>query len=183
MLPGMDGLELLRRLRERAPTLPVLMLTARGEETDRVVGLEMGADDYLPKTFSPRELLARLRAVLRRAVPARAPESGGDAEGVVLGPLTVRPAAWQALLDGTPLDLTPIEFKLLEALARAPGRVLSRDALLDAVAGRDYEVFDRSVDMHVSALRRKLGDDPKKPRFIKTVRGAGYTLLPQGGQE
>ncbi|MCZ7586806.1 MAG: response regulator transcription factor [Deltaproteobacteria bacterium] len=174
MLPGMDGLEVLRRLREQS-TIPVLMLTSRGDETDRIVGLEVGADDYLPKTFSSRELLARLRAVTRRSM--RFEKAEPASEELVFTDLRVNLASRTARLGDEPLDLTPVEFGLLARLARSAGRVLSRDQLLDDVLGRDYESFDRSVDVHISSLRRKLRDDPKAPRFIKTVRSAGYLFL------
>ena len=178
MLPGMDGFEVLRALR-RESDVPVLMLTARGEETDRIVGLEMGADDYLPKTFSTRELLARLRAVTRRSIrPGPGPENEIE-RPVVAGALRLDLASRSAYLSDVPLQLTPVEYDLLTCLARATGRVLSRDQLLDHVAGRDYEVFDRSIDVHISSLRRKLGDDPRTPRFIKTVRSVGYMFLDQ----
>jgi len=176
MLPGMDGFEVLKQLR-RTSNVPVLMLTARGEESDRIVGLEIGADDYLPKTFSTRELLARLRAVTRRtSLPPNATDGDGERE-IVVGPLRVNPATRTAVLGDQPLVLTPVEFDLLAALARARGRVKSREQLLDDVAGRNYDVFDRSIDVHISALRRKLGDDPRAPRFIRTVRAAGYLLI------
>jgi DNA-binding response OmpR family regulator len=177
MLPSLDGFEVLRRIR-RAGDLPVLMLTARGDETDRIVGLEVGADDYLPKTFSPRELLARLRAVLRRTAvrAASAPGLPPPAEFVV-GQLRVRPEARLALLDDQPLVLTPVEFDLLACLIRATGRVRSREALLDEIRDRHYDVFDRSIDVHISALRKKLGDDARQPRFIRTLRSAGYMLV------
>ena len=173
MLPGLDGFEVLRRIR-RASNIPVLMLTARGDETDRIVGLEVGADDYLPKTFSTRELLARLRAVLRRT--SRAPGEAAPAAEIVVGPLRVQPEARLALLSDQPLTLTPVEFDLLASLAKARGRVRTREALLDEIRDRNYEVFDRSIDVHISALRKKLGDDAKNPRFIRTLRSAGYML-------
>lgn len=183
MLPGIDGYEALKRIR-RASQTPVLMLTARGEESDRIVGLEMGADDYLPKTFSSRELLARLRAVTRRggrAAPVPVPVEEGEAD-LLVGPLRVCPASRTALLRDEPLTLTPVEFDLLVSLARARGRVKTRERLLEEIRDRDYEVFDRSIDVHISALRRKLGDDPKAPRFIRTVRAAGYLLInPEAG--
>jgi DNA-binding response OmpR family regulator len=171
----MDGFEVLKRLRRSSDT-PVLMLTARGEEPDRIVGLEIGADDYLPKTFSTRELLARLRAVTRRATRATAaqPESGPD---IVVGMLRINTASRVALLDDQPLTLTPVEFDLLAALARARGRVKSREQLLEEIRDRNYDVFDRSIDVHISTLRRKLGDDAKEPRFIRTVRSAGYMFI------
>jgi DNA-binding response OmpR family regulator len=175
MLPGLDGFEVLRRIRAQSH-VPVLMLTARGEETDRIVGLEMGADDYLPKTFSSRELLARIRAVARR--------SGRQANGVaapggelVVGPLRLNPAARLALLDDQPIKLTALEFNLLESLARARGRVKSREHLIDLLGDRHYDGLDRSIDVHIWSLRRKLGDDPKNPRFIRTVRAVGYMLI------
>ena len=176
MLPGCDGFEVLRRIRKLS-AVPVLMLTARGEEADRIVGLELGADDYLPKTFSTRELLARLRAVTRRTTqvsPSATPEAD---EEVVTGDLRINPAARTAALGRQVLTLTPVEFDLLLSLARAPGRVKSREQLLDEIRNRNYEVFDRSIDVHISGLRKKLGDDPKEPRFIRTVRSAGYMLI------
>jgi two-component system response regulator CpxR len=174
MMPKMDGFEVLKRLR-RESDVPVLMLTARGEETDRIVGLEMGADDYLPKTFSSRELLARLRAVTRRYINSEHRTVISEkAALLVSGDLTINSSARTAHLGTKSLSLTPIEFDLLLSLARSAGRVLSRDQLLDAVAGRSYEVFDRSVDVHISSLRRKLGENPRHPKFIQTVRSAGY---------
>lgn len=176
MLPGMDGFEVLKQLRRRS-AVPVLMLTARGEEADRIVGLEVGADDYLPKTFSTRELLARLRAVTRRAAQAMLHADPPPAREIVAGRLRINTDSRVALLDDQPLTLTPVEFELLASLARARGRVKSREQLLEDVRERNYEVFDRSIDVHVSALRRKLGDDPREPRFIRTVRAAGYMLI------
>ena len=187
MLPGIDGFEVLRRLR-RTSSVPVLMLTALGDESDRIVGLELGADDYLPKTFSTRELLARLRAVTRRAKVGQGeqtrtgPPPQGLTEEIAVSDLTIDVGARAATQAGATLSLTPLEFDLLASLARAAGRVLSRDQLLDEISGRDYEVFDRSIDVHVSALRRKLGDDPKNPRYIRTVRSAGYLLMRTPGE-
>jgi DNA-binding response OmpR family regulator len=176
MLPGMDGFEVLKHLR-RTSDVPVLMLTSRGEEPDRIVGLEIGADDYLPKTFSTRELLARLRAVTRRATRA-APGTQPDGEPeIVVGKLRVNPASRVALLDDELLALTPVEFDLLAALARARGRVKSREQLLEEIRDRNYDVFDRSIDVHISTLRRKLRDDAKEPRYIRTLRSAGYMLI------
>jgi DNA-binding response OmpR family regulator len=175
MLPGLDGFEVLRQLR-RTSAVPVLMLTALGDESDRIVGLELGADDYLPKTFSTRELLARLRAVTRRSTLAAREAAATDrtvGETIVVDDLRLDAGARSATQGGQPLTLTAVEFDLLWCLARAAGRVLSRDQLLDAISGRDYEVFDRSVDVHISTLRRKLSDDP---RYIRTVRSAGYML-------
>ncbi len=176
MLPGMDGFEVLKKLRH-ASDVPVLMLTGRGEESDRIVGLEIGADDYLPKTFSTRELLARLRAVMRRAT-TRPNSSAEDApEEFVVGQLRVSPSSRVALLNDQPMTLTPVEFDLLACLAKSKGRVKTREQLLDAISDRNFDVFDRSIDVHISALRKKLGDDPKEPRFIKTLRVAGYLMI------
>lgn len=174
MMPGMDGFEVLKRLREQSD-IPVLMLTARGEETDRIVGLEMGADDYLPKTFSSRELLARLRAVTRRHyISERRGLSTAPDRVLVFGNLEIEQSSRTVRLDSKTLNLTPIEYDLLATLAGSAGRVLTRDQLLDAVSGRNYEVYDRSVDVHISSLRRKLGEDPRNSRFIQTVRAVGY---------
>ncbi len=177
MLPGMDGFEVLKKIRAKSH-VPVLMLTARGDEMDRIVGLEVGADDYLPKTFSTRELLARLRAVLRRsAVSATAsPASDAPPTEVVVGELRINLDARAAALGDTALMLTPVEFDLLASLAKAKGRVKSREALLDECRDRNYDVFDRSIDVHISSLRKKLGDDAKEPRFIRTIRSAGYMM-------
>lgn len=182
MMPGMDGFEVLRQLR-RTSDIPVLMLTALGEETDRIVGLEMGADDYVPKTFSTRELLARLRAVIRRYVKSerhRMRSLTGDA--LTVGSLRISLSSRTVQLGGKDVGLTAFEFDLLLSLARSAGRILTRDQLLNAVAGREYEVFDRSVDVHISSLRKKLGDDPRNPIFIRTIRSAGYMLQAPGGQ-
>ncbi len=176
MLPGLDGFEVLKQIRRASP-VPVLMLTARGDEPDRIVGLEIGADDYLPKTASPRELLARLRAVTRRTTARPAHGTGESEPDVVAGTLRLNPGTRVALLADQPLSLTAVEFDLLVALARTPGRVRSREQLLEEVRDRDYEVFDRSIDVHISSLRKKLGDDPKAPRFIETVRSVGYRML------
>jgi DNA-binding response OmpR family regulator len=178
MLPGLDGFEVLKRIRTRSQ-VPVLMLTARGDETDRIVGLEVGADDYLPKTFSTRELLARLRAVLRRS---RTPGNGdtrapAPPAELVVGALRLNVDARSAVLDAQPLALTPVEFDLLASLARARGRVKTREALLDEIRDRNYDVFDRSIDVHISSLRKKLADDAKEPRYIRTVRSAGYMMV------
>ncbi len=177
MMPQMDGFEVLKRLR-RESDIPVLMLPARGEQPDRIVGLEMGADDYLPKTFSSRELLARLRAVPRRyQVSERNAETAVKDQELVFGELHIDINARTVRLNEKVLNLTPIEYDLLASLAGAAGRVLTRDQLLDAVAGRSYEVFDRSIDVHISSLRRKLGEDPRNPRFIRTVRAVGYLFI------
>jgi DNA-binding response OmpR family regulator len=168
MMPGMDGLDVLRRLRERS-AIPVVMLTARGDETDRVVGLELGADDYLAKPVYPRELLARIRAVLRRVAP-RAPD-----RTIVLGDLELDPAGREARIGQTTLDLTAVEFDLLLALGERAGRVVSRDALWEAAGRGDTIVSARTVDVHISRLRAKLGDEARKR--LKTVRGSGYVLV------
>ena len=179
LLPGMDGFEVLRLLRAKS-NVPVLMLTGRGEEPDRIVGLELGADDYLPKTFSTRELLARLRAVIRRSA-INAESNGAKARPVVVGALQLDPDSRSATLDGEPLSLTAVEFDLLLSLASAAGRVKTREQLLLEAADRDFDVFDRSVDVHISSLRKKLRDDPREPRFIVTVRSAGYMMRKPGG--
>ena len=174
MLPEMDGFEVCRRIRADPDLseLPVLMLTARGELTDRVVGLELGADDYLPKPFEPRELLARVKALLRRAAPVNA-----QAEEVLrFGRLEVDLAARVARLDGRPCDLTSHQFELLVVLAQSPGRVLSRDQIMDSLKGHPMEAFDRSIDVHISRIRALIEDDPKEPRRVLTVRGAGYVF-------
>lgn len=181
MLPGLDGFEVLKQIRKTSD-VPVLMLTARGDEADRIVGLEIGADDYLPKTFSTRELLARLRAVTRRSARRAATNDAPESE-IVVGNLRLRVESRSAALADQRLDLTPVEFDLLLSLARARGRVKSRDQLLEEVRARDYEVFDRSIDVHISSLRKKLGDDPKEPRFIRTVRAAGYLLIDPAREE
>jgi two-component system phosphate regulon response regulator OmpR len=168
MLPGMDGFELCRVIR-RTSAVPVIMLTARGDVTDRVVGLELGADDYVPKPFEPRELVARIQAVLRRG------RSGGEVWS--FGALLVDAERRSAYLDGRPLPLTTAEFDLLELLIRSRGRVLTRASILDGVRGESWDAFDRSIDVLVSRLRQKLQDDPRQPRYVRTVRGAGYAFV------
>jgi DNA-binding response OmpR family regulator len=169
MLPDIDGLEVCRRIRARSQT-PILMLTARGDAMDRVVGLEIGADDYLPKPFEPREMLARLRAILRRR--SREPA----AEVLRFGRLEVDIGARQARLDGEPCDLTDYQFSMLLVLARHPGRVMSRDAIMELMRNERLEAFDRSIDVHISRIRAAIEDDAKKPRRIITVRGSGYVF-------
>ena len=178
MLPGMDGFEVLKQIRKTS-AVPVLMLTARGDEADRIVGLEIGADDYLPKTFSTRELLARLRAVTRRSLHTATskPSADGREPEIVVGKLHVDPNTRTAVFDDQPLTLTPVEYDLLASLARARGRVKTREQLLDECRDRNYDVFDRSIDVHISSLRKKLGDDAKEPRYIRTVRSAGYMMV------
>jgi two-component system OmpR family response regulator len=175
MLPEKPGLDVCREIRARSD-VPVIVLTARGEEADRVMGLEMGADDYVAKPFSPRELLARIRAVVRRARG----RAGPSQEVVRVGRLVIDPGAYRATYGGSVLPLTSYEFALLKALAERAGRVLSREQLMEIAKGSAEESFDRSIDVHVSRLRQKLGDDPKRPRLIKTVRGAGYVLAGEG---
>jgi DNA-binding response OmpR family regulator len=175
MLPGKDGLTVCRELRARTD-VPIIVLTARGEEADRVLGLELGADDYLAKPFSARELLARIRAQVRRARG----QAGPPVQAVRVGALFLDPGARRATLDGRDLALTGYEFDLLRALAERAGRVLSREQLMELARGSAEEAFDRSIDVHVSHLRGKLGDDPKRPRWLKTVRGAGYVLAAEG---
>src|SRR5205809_4339126 len=172
MLPDMDGLDVCRRIRMRG-SVPILMLTARGDAMDRVVGLEMGADDYLPKPFEPRELLARLRAILRRR------QSGRASDVLRFGRLEIDRDARTVRVDGVERSLTGYQFTLLVALAEKAGRVLSRDTLMDLVRGEALEAFDRSIDVHVSRIRAAIEDDPKRPRRILTVRGAGYVFAKQ----
>jgi two-component system response regulator CpxR len=174
MLPGLDGFEILRRLRKDS-RVPVLMLTARGEDVDRIIGLELGADDYLPKPFNPRELAARVRAILRRYEPSTAPASRTEVNGVVLDPATRK-----VTVDGRAVDLTTFEFDILEQLMRAAGRVLSRDDLMESLYNRQATAFDRSIDMHISHLRRKL--ETNRP-FIKTIRSIGYQFLREPDEE
>jgi DNA-binding response OmpR family regulator len=172
MLPDLDGLEVCRQVRARSD-LPVLMLTARGDAMDRVVGLEVGADDYLPKPFEPRELLARLRAILRRRQP------GGPQNLLRFGRLEIDRDARVVRVDGAERSLTAHQFTLLVALAEKAGRVLSREALMDLVKGEALETFDRSIDVHISRNRAAIEDDPRRPRRILTVRGAGYVFARQ----
>ncbi|MBH24195.1 MAG: DNA-binding response regulator [Myxococcales bacterium] len=170
MMPGMDGLEVLRRVRSQRSPLPVIMLTARGDDTDRIVGLELGADDYVPKPFNPRELLARLRAVLCRSGP------GIVSERIEVQNLEIDLGTREVTRDGDEVTLTGLEFDILVALARRAGRVVTRDGLLAAAGRDDVFVGDRTVDVHISHLRQKLADDPRSPTLIKTVRGAGYMM-------
>jgi DNA-binding response OmpR family regulator len=176
MLPGMSGFDVLRRLRATS-RIPVLLLTARGEDVDRIVGLEIGADDYLPKPFNPRELVARIRAILRRA--AADPKSLGapqPPEIIRVGDIELDPATRTVRHAGDPVELTSVEFNLLEVLLREAGRVVTREQLVSAVLSRKFSPFDRSIDMHVSKVRKKLGDTNGEEEHIKTVRGVGYIL-------
>ncbi len=169
-LPGIDGLEVARILRRERNT-PIIMLTARIEDTDKIVGLELGADDYVTKPFNPRELVARVRAVLRRSSAAPATPETLRAGGLVLDI-----GGHQATLDGRPLDLTPTEFELLTVFLQNPGRAFTRLELLDRVQGEAYEGYERTIDAHIKNLRAKLGDNPRQPRYIQTVFGVGYKL-------
>ena len=182
MLPGEDGLSLARELR-KSSEVPILMVSARGEEIDRVVGLEVGADDYLPKPFSPRELLARLRALLRRARPAAltsAPAGPPAATLPAFGPYTLDSAAWRLMRGDTEVPISTAEFQLLQVFVAHPNRVLSRDDLIERLKGYERSAFDRSIDVRVTRLRRRIEADPAHPAYIRTVRGEGYLFNPQG---
>ena len=172
MLPGIDGFEVLRRIRGASP-VSVLLLTARGEDVDRIVGLEIGADDYLSKPFNPRELLARMRAILRRSAT---PVPSQEQSALKVETLELNPSARTVTLDGKKIDLTDVEFALLEALMRAAGKMVSREDLSEKVLGRKFHPFDRSLDMHVSRLRRKLTESGAPEDQVKTIRGTGYQL-------
>lgn len=171
MLPGIDGLQVCRELRSFSK-VPVIMLTARGEDTDRIVGLELGADDYLPKPFNPRELLARVQAVLRRAESTASPTTATLMAGRVRMDVDRRVVT----LDGDAIDLTTTEFEILRTLLANAGRVIPRERLMELARGEDFAAFERSVDVHISHIRKKLGDDSKNPVFVKTVRGVGYVI-------
>jgi DNA-binding response OmpR family regulator len=176
MLPGMNGFDVLRRIRNTS-RIPVLLLTARGEDVDRIVGLEIGADDYLPKPFNPRELVARIRAILRRTQAAEKTGEGIDdqiPDVVHVGDIELDPATRIVRQNGKPIELTSVEFNLLHVLLREAGRVVTREHLVDAVLSRKFSPFDRSIDMHVSKVRKKLGDSDNGSDHIKTVRGVGY---------
>ncbi len=173
MMPGKDGFEVCREIRAES-AVPVIMLTARGDELDRIVGLELGADDDLPQPFNPRELLARIRAVLRRRAPATA-----DSEVISAAGVRLDPERREVRVDGQPVELTTTEFEILRVLVASAGRVVPRERLMEMARGPDWAAFERSVDVHVSHLRRKLGDDSRSPRRIKTVRGVGY-MVPSG---
>lgn len=172
MLPGMNGLDVCRELRTRRD-VPLIMLTARGEEADRVMGLELGADDYVTKPFSSRELLARIRAQARR----QRGQAGPATKTLHVGPFTIDPQRFEATMEGRDLALTPYEFALLRVLVERAGTVLNREQLMDLARGNAEDAFDRSIDVHISKLRNKLGDDSRNPRFLKTVRGVGYMLV------
>ena len=180
MLPGLSGFDVLRRIRARS-MVPVIMLTARGEDVDRIVGLELGADDYLPKPFNPRELLARIHAVLRRRGPEEAP--GGPAQEpqtVNFGDFVLDLSTRQLTRNGEPVSITTGEFAVMKAFARHPRVPLSREKLMEMARGREYEAFDRSLDVQISRLRKLIEADPSKPKFIQTVWGLGYVFIPEG---
>ena len=186
MLPELDGRAVIRAVRrdEEAGATPILVLSARGTTIDRIAGLEDGADDYLPKPFSPAELVVRVRAILRRANPPADPAStaGARTGRIAHNDLVLDPERHEVTVAGSMVQLTHVEFRLLQALLEADGRVLSRDQLLDAVWGADQsEVLDRTIDVHIRRLRDKLGDDPEAPRYVATVRGAGYRSAPVAG--
>ncbi|AHE97687.1 response regulator [Thioalkalivibrio paradoxus] len=182
MLPGEDGLSLLRRTVSRQ-TLPVIMVSARGEDVDRIVGLEVGADDYIAKPFNPRELLARVRAVLRRHSAGTEDEASADPEGVYrFGPFEMHVASQRLLRNGEEVPLTTGEFTLLRVLTEHPQRVLDRNTLLDLIKGYEHQPFDRSIDVRVARLRRKIEDDASHPRYIRTVWGRGYLFAPDGNE-
>ena len=181
MLPGEDGLAICRRLRAGANALPVIMLTAKGDDVDRILGLEMGADDYLAKPFNPRELVARIHAVLRRQAPAPLPGAPATEHKVLeFGPFELDFSARTLAREGRPLTLTTGEFSLFKVLAEHPREPMSRDKLMDLARGREHESFDRSIDVQVSRLRKLIEDDPKEPRYIQTVWGFGYVFVPDG---
>ncbi|NOY23241.1 MAG: response regulator transcription factor [Acidobacteria bacterium] len=173
MMPEMDGFAVLKEIREKS-NIPVVMLTARGEVMDRVLGLELGADDYLPKPFEPRELVARIRSILKRSGPD---EENSREKIKTNSGLELTPARKEARISNELLDLTTMEYDMLELLVTKKGRILSRDFIMESLKGYEWEVYDRSIDVAISRVRAKLGDDPGSPRFIKTVRGAGYMFI------
>ncbi len=184
MLPGEDGLAICRRLRAGANPVAVIMLTAKGDDVDRILGLEMGADDYLAKPFNPRELVARIHAVLRRQGPQEAPGAPTQEEKVVgFGPFALNLANRSLTRDGQPIALTTGEFALLKALALHPREPMSRDKLMELARGREHESYDRSIDVQVSRLRKLLAEDPQAPRYIQTVWGFGYVFIPDGAPQ
>jgi two-component system phosphate regulon response regulator OmpR len=181
MLPGEDGLAICRRLRAGANSVAVIMLTAKGDDVDRILGLEMGADDYLAKPFNPRELVARIHAVLRRQAPAVTPGAPTQEQKTVeFGPFALHLANRALTREGEPIQLTTGEFALLKALALHPREPMSRDKLMELARGREHESYDRSIDVQVSRLRKLLGEDPQAPRYIQTVWGFGYVFIPEG---
>jgi len=177
MLPGKDGLEVLKEI-NRECAIPVIMLTAKGEDTDRIIGLELGADDYMPKPFNPRELLARMRAVMRRVVPEviEEPEKVNE-NNIIAGGLILNRSRHTVTVNNQEMELSLTEYKILEALMRKPNIVLSRDEIMNSARGKDLMAFDRSIDVHISKLRAKLEKDPRYPKKIKTIWGSGYMFL------
>ncbi len=183
MLPGEDGLAICRRLRAAGGAPAIIMLTAKGDEVDRIVGLEMGADDYLPKPFNPRELVARINAVLRRKPRGGVPGAPGVEDGIYrFGAYEFNPATRELKKDGKPVALTTGEYSVLKVLVERPRQPLSRDQLMELARGREYEVFDRAIDVQISRLRKLLEDDPSHPRYIQTVWGHGYVFVPDGAK-
>ncbi len=180
MMPGEDGLSIARRLRAQPGFPPIIMLSAKGEDIDRIIGLEVGADDYLPKPFNPRELLARIRAVLRRGTATVAPAVEDEARRIPFGPFSVNLDARTLTRDGTEITLTTGEYELLEIFVTHANRTLSRDWLMDQLRGFERDPFDRSIDVRVNRLRKKIEDDPANPAYIRTQRGQGYLFVPQG---
>ena len=177
MLPGKDGLEVLKEIRYKN-SVPVIMLTAKGEDADRIVGLELGADDYLPKPFNPRELLARMKAVMRRTSQEREIESGIEPEHLIeVGGITLNRAKQTAVFEGEEIELSSTEYKILEVLMTNPNVILNRDQIMNYARGRDFMAFDRSIDVHISKLRSKLERNPKSPKRIKTIWGSGYMFV------
>lgn len=183
MMPGEDGLSVCRRLRFNGHTIPILMLTARGDAVDRIVGLEMGADDYLAKPFDPRELTARLQAMLRRQKMLHSTQTWGSDDVTTFGPFVLNVSRMELRRGDEPIALSSLEFQLLRVFAANPRRPMSRDHLLDKVKGREHESLDRSLDVQVLRLRRKIEDDPSSPSYIRTVWGIGYVFVPDGGHE
>lgn len=182
MMPGEDGLSVCRRLRVNGHTIPILMLTARGDPVDRIVGLEMGADDYLPKPFDPRELTARLKAMLRRQDMLHSTQVWGNDEVAGFGPFMLNISRMELHRDGQVIGLSNLEFQLLRVFAANPHRPMSREHLLERIKGREHQSMDRSLDVQVLRLRRKIEDDPSAPRYIRTVWGVGYMFAPEGGK-
>ena len=180
MLPNEDGLSICRRLRQQENEIPIIMLTAKGDEVDRIIGLEMGADDYLPKPFNPRELLARAKAVLRRKTNEAPGAPSQSEQSVSFGPFTLNLATRKMAKDDVPMTLTSGEFAVLKSLVSHPREPLSRDKLMNLARGRDYSALERSIDVQVSRLRRMLEKDPANPRYIQTVWGLGYVFVPDG---
>lgn len=184
MMPGEDGLSICRRLRGAGSDQPIIMLTAKGDDVDRIVGLEMGADDYLSKPFNPRELVARIHAVLRRRAPAAPPGAPTEDEELIqFGNIELNLGTRSMTRGGSPLPLTTGEFAVLKALVKHPRQPLSRDKLMELARGREYEVFDRSIDVQISRLRKLVEEDPAHPRYIQTVWGFGYVFVPDGTKQ